>query len=270
MLKIFLLLIILLFTPSIFATDLASTPQSNEQLLECDDNCASLTNDLKKFAKKGSPKAQLLLGLAYKTGEILGEIDHNKAWKWMKKSYRQDYPPAYYYLSEWYRTGYNTEIDIVLADEYLKFAAEKGYHPALISLSMLNYKKKDNETGYKLLKQAAEKGNIKARKILTSHKAKTATDEEQSAQNIKNGKSVNNNVSDDNVITIVGNNLSPVESLELILRNIKDQKIYNRIGTTGSRLNGGYKCGHKHSRCRVMKPSSIMIGDDLATSKFGN
>ena len=44
----------------------------------------------------------------------------------MQKAIRQQYPPAYYYASEWYREGYHREQNIEKADDYETFMVSRA------------------------------------------------------------------------------------------------------------------------------------------------
>ena len=50
---------------------------SNAELLDCETQCDNLFSKLKKYASHGSPHAQTLLALAFKTGEGVSWGDHN-------------------------------------------------------------------------------------------------------------------------------------------------------------------------------------------------
>lgn len=102
--------------------------------LDCFEDCEKQYKQLKKYARNGSPQAQVLLGLAYKTGEIGNLIEPDQAWRWMKRAARQRYAPAQFYLSEWYRVGYEREMNLEKAADLLERAAAQNYPPAQYQL----------------------------------------------------------------------------------------------------------------------------------------
>ncbi|PCJ49167.1 MAG: hypothetical protein COA74_06275 [Gammaproteobacteria bacterium] len=265
------ILVIVLFIFYISPIYSANNPISENQLLECYEQCEPIIKNLKKYAKNGSLDAQVLLGLSYKTGELMGVIDPDKAWKWMKRARNRQFSPAYYILSLWLRRGYNTEIDIALADEYLQLAAAKEYGPALVDLGIQYYKNKDNEKGYQLLEQAAGKGSLKAKRLLkllspkvntVAQISKARVEKNTLEKSLKEKKPKNDNV-DKEVITSYANKLEPIQLFEFILEKIDEQKVYTTRGTTGSRI-GGRKCGESGTGC------ASISGDNYRLLTYGN
>ncbi|MFT5521479.1 MAG: hypothetical protein ACI9IA_002080 [Enterobacterales bacterium] len=226
---------------------------SGTQRLECYENCEDRVAQLKKYSRNGSPQAQTILALSYKSGELLETIDDDLAWKWMRRARNQTYPPALYYISQWHRQGYHTDIDVPRADKYLERSANKNYPPALLDLGILFIKKNDIEEGLRLIEQAAKAGNPKAKQLLKSITPKTK-DVAEVTQPIANQPIPINTKQiahpDDQVLTVIGEQTEPFYIFENIMDEIKELEIYSRRGSTGSRV-GDKKCGQPGSGCVV-------------------
>ncbi len=248
---------------------LSAGETSGTQRLECSENCESMIKQLKKYSRNGSPQAQTILALSYKSGELLETIDNKLAWKWMKRARNQNYPPALFYISQWYRQGYNTDIDVSKANEYLERSAKKKYPPALIDLGILYIQKNNTEEGISLIEEAAKTGHPKAKQLLMSFKPQASAIAEVSnlkthPKTITGAKSVAQPV--DEVITILGDELEPFYVFENILVEIDELNIYDKRGTTGTRL-GDLKCGQPGSGCRVIYVNgSEEFGDIIKSS----
>jgi len=244
-------------------TVVAAEKQAEVKILECDERCDTLSRELKTFARYGSPEAQMLLGLAYRTGEIFGEIDPVKAWKWMKRSRNQHYPPALFQISKWYRYGYESKTDLVLADKYLESAVNKEFAPAILEKGILQYKSDNKQEGEKLIRQAADMGYPKANQLLNSmfNPTTTVADASDSSM-VEQQESENNNLMreptdpEEEVLTVLGTKMEPIQLFEFVISDINSQQRYNRKSTTGSRL-GDLKCGDPGSGCTVTKISGI-------------
>ncbi len=127
------------------------------------DKCVGLFNKLKKYARNGHPKAQLLMGAAYLSGDII-EYSPKKAAKNLKKALNAGSPRAAWMLSHLYASGIGTEIDKERSVELLNFAIKKGFIPAMyqqaINLLDVHSDQDDNQSNKRsinLLEQAAEK-----------------------------------------------------------------------------------------------------------------
>ncbi len=230
------------------------------EFIECDESCKTFTRQLIKFAKNGSPKAQVVLALSYKTGELQGIVDDEQAWKWIRRARKQHYAPALQIMSNWYRIGYHKEIDVERADKYLLKAVNMKHTPAIVDLALINIKNNNFKEGLELLEQAAELGNINAKKLLAlaSNKMNSKTDINSSrAKSDKQPEKSQQEYPDDEVLTIVADKNEPLFLFELCLDNIRQQGIYNRRGTTGSRLSD-IKCGQKGSSCKAIDPNATI------------
>ncbi len=226
---------------------------STNKRLECDYNCKSQIKKLKQYARNGSPHAQTLLGLSYKSGELMDIIDPDSAWKWMKRAKNQKYPPALYYISQWYRNGYHTEVDAVRANKYLEQSVAKKFSPALFDRGILYIQQNNHDEGMDLIKQAASEGHQKAKQLLMSIKNQTRTTIATKVQDTGNNAATDSERKihpDDEVLTIIGDKDSPIQLFTNTLEDIKQQKLFNSRGRTGTRL-GYSKCGTPGSGCKV-------------------
>lgn len=256
-------LLISIFVLILFSPLHGAIQESTEsKQFECTDNCEKRFSEIKKFAANGSPEAQTLLALFYKSGELSGIIDDDKAWKWMRRARNQKYTPALYYISTWHRIGYHTEVDVAKANKFLERSAAGDYVPAILDLAIVKIKNNKDEEALPLLEKAAEKGNQKARHLLQSLTGQNQVVAQISEPKVEKKSSENSNRAvdkDDEVITIYGNQMEPIVFFDLILDKIEDQRIYNRKGTTGSRL-GDLKCGQPGSGCRVITVDGLISG----------
>lgn len=247
------ILVVSSFTPNLFASN---ENKVATEFVECYEDCQHIKKQLKKFSKNGNPLAQTILGASYKTGEILGEINDGRAWKWMKQAKRQQFPPAYYYLSQWYREGYQTDVDIELANEYLERAAEHHFPPAQLDWGLLLLQNDKIEEGLTFIEKSAEKRNPKAINFLANLKNKL--NEKKQLITTHTSLPTNNDSIDPNIetIEISGNQIEPMELLESVLADIHNLGMYNDNRSTGSRFSYR-KCGDKNSSCTVIKVDPI-------------
>ncbi|MCW9000924.1 MAG: hypothetical protein OQK04_19590 [Kangiellaceae bacterium] len=221
-----------------------------QAILECDEECVEKVNRLKKFARNGSPEAQTLLAISYRTGEMT-EVDSKRAWKLIKFAIRLRYAPALHIVSQWHREGFETAIDIQKANEYLERAAKQGFSPAVYDLAILNYDQKNFQKSIELFETAAKLGNPDAKRVMSklSTYLKNASVSQDSEQPTETQPEEHGD--DNNVLTIVGSQEAPIMLFENFFSELKDLKIYNRRAVTGSRL-GFRKCGEPGTGCNVM------------------
>ena len=255
MLRMLLLNLSLALVLASTATNAMSESDTDiSERLDCFEDCEKQYKQLKRYARNGSPQAQTLLGLSYKTGEIHGEINSGQAWRWMKRAAKQRFAPAQYYISHWYREGYDKAIDLKRADEYLQYAAEKNYPPALYELGVRKLTNEDNESGMELLEKSAKKGDVEAKQLVAQIKGQPLPEDATTIKMVGPGM-VTSTIEQtaDDVITVVGSVEDPMFLFDTMLDQIKDLKKYDRPGTTGTRV-GDIKCGDFGSRCRVYKP----------------
>lgn len=251
-------LIIICFSLTISANVTAITeqaqrpdsPQPAANLLDCDEACIEKVNKLKKFARNGSPEAQTLLAISYKTGEMT-EVDSKRAWKWIKTAIRLRYAPALHIVSQWHREGFETDVNIQKANEYLERAAKQEFSPAVYDLAILHYDQKDFQKSIQLFESAAKLGNPDAKRVITKLVAflesSNKTDKSESSSEINADFEQSE---DSNVLTIVGSQEAPIVLFENFFSELKDLGIYNRRGVTGSRI-GFRKCGQPGTGCNV-------------------
>lgn len=123
----------------------------NIAALKCSNKkqCATLSRKLKKTAKAGSPTSQTLLALSYRSGE-LSKVDPQRAWRWLKRSMKKRYAPAYFIAATWYAEGYHTEVDPNKAAELLNLSAEYGYIRAKKLLKILANKNLESAANEKV------------------------------------------------------------------------------------------------------------------------
>jgi len=247
----------------------ASSSLGNSERFVCHENCSQLVSQLKKFARNGSPDAQTLLALSYRSGELLDTIDPDKAWKWMKRAKLQDHPDALFYISGWYRNGYETEVDIERANGYLERSAKMKYTPAQLDYGILLLKRNEVENGIAFIEEAARKSHPRAKQIMSAINAsRNSVDKELKVAKSPDTASVPelvdaiNHQPNDEVLTIYGSKKAPQFVFASLIEGIRDQKIYADRGTTGARLSDR-KCGQKGSGCKVFRfdNSSLLSGE---------
>ena len=249
------LLIGLLFF-SLLSTSEASKHQSSlKQIDQCSQSCQKKVKQLIRYAFNGSPQAQTTLALAYQSGELV-EKDDSQAWKWIKRARNQGYSPALHIVSQWYRRGYNTQINHDKANYYLARAAKKAdYSPAVLDLGLLHYKNSDDKKAIPLIQSAAKMGHPRARyllKLISGDPEKTSKELEKNLIIVNN----HNQQTTEKKVTIVANKESPMQLFNNLLANIKDQAIYERKGMTGQRT-GDRKCGHSSPGCNTLTNDAI-------------
>ena len=236
----------------------ANAVQASDRI-DCYEDCDKQYKQLKKYARNGSPQAQTLLGLAYKTGEIAGIVEPDQAWRWMKRAVRQRYAPAQFYISEWYRNGYDREANAEKAADLLQRSADQNYPPAQYQLGLIKLSEQQLEEGLALLNASAKSGDKDARVMLARLNGEPIpSDATASGITMVGPGMVTSSVEQtaDDVITVMGSVEDPLFMFDTVLGQIKDLKMYDRAGTTGSRV-GDLKCGQPGSACRVLKGDAL-------------
>ena len=251
---------ILTITIFIFSNQLLADKKEVDQnhTFDCGIECEQQFNWLRKYARNGSPRAQTLLAISYKTGEY-GSVNSYRAWKWIRRAKRQLHAPALYISSQWYRKGYDTEVDIDKADSLLERAAEMNFAPAVLDLAKLMYNAKKNEAAYLLLEKAASFGLTEAKIIIDKVKPKialTKVDMITNQQRLQKNKEILESHSEGELITIFANEQDPFILMGNMLTDIKSTNIYEKRGTTGSRLSD-IKCGQSGSGCNVITRETL-------------
>ena len=247
--------------------DAIANSEEVEDSLGCDGGCETLFKKLKKYARNGSPHAQTMLAVSYRTGESEVPKDASQAWRWIKRAARQRHAPAMHIRSMWHREGYAEEANIERADWYLQRAADKSYAPAILDLAILNFQRHLDNEGLRLLTKVADMGYPKATELMSKLKPPTPIDSKNGlSQNMgkPSGEKLRQNeqqqadspIPEGEVITIVADEVDPVELFAEMIDMIRNMKIYNYRGTTGSRV-GDRKCGQPGSGCRIEAPPTI-------------
>ena len=214
---------------------------SNSDLLDCEEQCDNLFSKLKKYASHGSPHAQTLLALAFKTGEGV-EVDNDSAWRWIRRAHRQAFPPALHTASKWFRQGFATEVDIEEADALLQRAADQNFGPAILDLGILHYHRNNEVLALELINKAAKMGSEKAKLFLNQKKVSDMKKNQRPNEAITQVEQVDSEnmdrdiENDGEILTIVGNRQDPITLLNNVLAGISDSGYYDTKGTTGSRL----------------------------------
>ena len=124
--KKFIVSIVIMLSSLIISSQVLSSPISGALKCDTELQCGVLSRKLKKTAKAGSPMSQALLALSYRSGE-LSTVDPRKAWRWLNRSMRKDFAPAYFIAATWYAEGYHIEVNHEKAIELLNLSAEHGY-----------------------------------------------------------------------------------------------------------------------------------------------
>ena len=230
--------------------------------LECFESCLEAFKELKKYARNGSPHAQILLALTFKTGELDVEQDNDAAWKWMKRARSQSFPPAMYYSARWYREGFRTDIDLAKADQYLERAATFGYAPAMYELGIRKLSIGQSSDGMRYIRAAADKNHARANRFLERIDSLNLNSTENLTLDDSAVNEALTTYSDDNVITVTGSSFSPEGVFLNALAAIKQQAIYNTKGTTGSHISN-VKCGQPGSGCRVINMDDAVVSADI-------
>ena len=238
-----------------------------EDSLGCDGGCETLFKKLKKYARNGSPHAQTMLAVSHRTGESEIPKDASQAWRWIKRAARQRHAPAMHIRSMWHREGYAESVNIERADWYLQRAADTNYAPAILDLAILNFQRHQDKEGLRLLTKVADMGYPRATKLMSKIK-KPAPMESKNGLSQNMGKPSREKLRQNEqqqadspnpegeVITIVADEVDPVELFAEMIDMIRNMKIYNHRGTTGSRISDR-KCGQPGSGCRIEAPPII-------------
>ena len=233
-------------------------------LLECNEECMGKVKRLKKYARNGSPEAQTLLAISYRTGEMT-EVDPKLAWKWIRPAVSSRYPPALHIISQWYREGYAKEIDIEKADKYLERSAKLKFSPAIFDLAIFNHDQKNFQKSIELFRTAAKLGHPEAKKIVLRLDADHNSSGNQRNAQTSTTQPEEGHGDEENVLTIVSVEEESNVLLENFLNNLKDLGVYNKRGYTGSRV-GYRKCGQAGTGCRVIYDRRNNSGDLMEVS----
>lgn len=123
---------------------------------------------LERKAKKGSVKAQVLIGFSYYSGRMVNQ-DTQKAIYWFNKAAEGGNSEAMYLLAGIYFEGKVIAKDYTQGVLWIKKAAENGYPPAQLTLGNMyaegKFIEKDSLQSVKWFLASAEGGNTEAQKI---------------------------------------------------------------------------------------------------------
>ena len=134
----------------------------------CADNeCKKKYRQLKNFAKYGSTEAQIVVSIAYLTGNGL-EKNPKLAVRNLKKAKKGGSSRAAWMLAYLYKNGIGTEQNTALADEYFQYALDKDFSPALFekATELLDFSHKENHHAVTLLTRAAATSSKQAKYLL--------------------------------------------------------------------------------------------------------
>lgn len=239
--------------------------------LECVEDCEAQLKEIKRYARNGSPHAQTLLALAYKTGELGITPDEDMAWKWLKRAKFQKFPPAQYYISHWYRDGFAGEKDLERANKYLKRSAEQGFNAAEFEYALVLMNNNQLDESIEFLNKAYDAKYPPAikfvdtllpsqKKVENSQDTVIDRDEtliaEQSPRDKHRG--YNNPYDKDNKLLVYGSKEDPFFLMTRMIAGIEDMRVYEQRGRTGSRV-GDQKCGDPLSRCIVVQDDGFAL-----------
>ncbi|MFT4926635.1 MAG: TPR repeat protein [Phenylobacterium sp.] len=120
------------------------------------EHCQQQFKRLRKYARYGNPKAQLLVANAYLTGDGLAS-DLTMAVRYLNKARINGSIAAGYILADLYRQGVGVEQDTARADSLVNTAVKHNYGPALYAKARqtLNLESTENDKEIKLLEIAA-------------------------------------------------------------------------------------------------------------------
>lgn len=261
---------------------------SNVYGIECVgvDGCPKQLQRIHRFARFGSPDAQLMLAALYEDGNMVVQSD-KKAFKWYKRATRNKGPHlALFKVGEAYLYGKGVSQDTSKSIKFITRAAERHYVNAQLLLGLLYFQgdfvKQDMVKARYWFTQAAksEKKDVRAafalgqmlefglggKKDITGAKKwylvaavghyKKALQKVKQFEltNIENIAQLESNtanaVEKGQVLTTYGNNMSEIQMMDLVLENIKASQLYGPQ-SIGSRI-PGQSCGVNGSNCLIV------------------
>jgi hypothetical protein len=182
------------FNPLAFAMPIPAPDVALEQSTDDDrsvsecgtDECSEAMKKLVRFSLNGSPDAQVIVAMAYATGDGV-PMDHTLARQHLKRALRNQDERAWHMYSRWLRDGLAFEQDLDGADEALDRAARQQYAPALFERAVRNFSETaaDNSRAVADLERAAEQLHKPSMYLLAQIKAAglgVAADVEQASQ----------------------------------------------------------------------------------------
>lgn len=140
-------------------------------------------------AERGDPKAQFLLGMAYRSGQLPAN-DPSVAYQWIARSAQQGYADAQYMLGSLHLAGHGVLQSFPTAFEWFERAAQQNHAGAQYSLALMYRRgygvQANNAKAYVWFNLAAAQGHDRAREArdsllpaLTQEQVRTAQREAQ-------------------------------------------------------------------------------------------
>ncbi|WP_019028406.1 tetratricopeptide repeat protein [Colwellia piezophila] len=131
--------------------DICSSEECREQLIQ-----------IRKYARWGDAKSQLVLATAYLYGDGV-EQDTDVAISWLKRTAYNSSSnagkyslKAYHMMAQLYQVGIGVEPDQQLASKYLDKLAKKNYGPVLFDNAFIEFKQGNLAQGFSLLDKASD------------------------------------------------------------------------------------------------------------------
>jgi len=141
-----------------------STLISNYQKICASDDCHKQLIQIRKYARWGDAKSQLVIASAHLYGDG-AEQNTDKAINWFKRAAYNTSSNAGKYslhafnvLAKIYQGGIGVEKDQPLATKYLDKLADKHYGPVLFDRAFIEFEQSNLTKGMILLEQASESG----------------------------------------------------------------------------------------------------------------
>lgn len=126
------------------------------------EECQTQLKKLKKFARWGDAKSQLVIASAYLYGDGF-EQDTEAAISWLKRAAYNSFPnsqkyslKAFHMMAKLYQKGIGVEQDLQLATKYFDKLTEKQYGPLLFDRAFVEFEQENLTQGISLLEQASE------------------------------------------------------------------------------------------------------------------
>jgi hypothetical protein len=166
---------LLLLSISVTASSMSDAPTQpvthQTQVSDCEtEGCVDQLLKLKRYAQNGNALAATLVAMAYSDG-VGFEKNPTVALKMLKLGAAKNEPIALYNLSNWYRHGTNTEVDLAKADLYLDRAIRLSFPPAMVTKAALLAKNKDTaseQQAIALITKAAGLGHKEAQYVMAA------------------------------------------------------------------------------------------------------
>lgn len=273
----------LLYLPHAKASQATNSSVSETSTYECEDmRCVKMYRQLKSYAKNGSHVAQVMVAVAYLTGNGL-PINPAKGIKTLRKASSGGSGRAAWMLSHYYREGLVVEQDMALATQYLDLAVERKFKDALFdkSTSKLDLTgTEDNTLALEMLFLAAEEQSFPAQYLIAKlHETGTVLpmdllaaakryaylaqqgyrDSEQRLQQTialakrneqRDYEEIKNLVDDVEVINVTGTKFTLINKLGYIISSLESSGLY--YNSAASRI-PGKTCANSSSSCVFVK-----------------